>query len=40
MALSIAATACKSPITIKNSDVVRKSYSRFYTDLDNVAQFS
>ena len=40
MALSIAATACKSPITIKNSDVVRKSYSRFYTDLENVAQFS
>ena len=40
MSLSIAAIKCKSSITIKNSEVVKKSYSRFYDDLEKIAQFN
>ena len=40
MSLSIAAIKCKNPITINNSEVVNKSYSRFYDDLEKIAQFN
>ena len=40
MSLSIAAIKCKNPITINNSEVVKKSYSRFYDDLEKIAQFN
>ena len=40
MSLSIAAIKCKSSITINNSEVVKKSYSRFYDDLEKIAQFN
>ena len=40
MSLSIAAIKCKNPITIINSEVVNKSYSRFYDDLEKIAQFN
>ena len=40
MSLSIAAIKCKNPITINNSEVVNKSYSRFFEDLEKIAQFN
>ena len=40
MSLSIAAIKCKGSITIINSEVVKKSYSRFYDDLEKIAQFN
>ena len=40
MSLSIAAIKCKNPITINNSEVVNKSYSRFFDDLEKIAQFN
>ena len=40
MSLSIAAIKCKNPITIINSEVVNKSYSRFFEDLQKIAQFN
>ena len=40
MSLSIAAIKCRSSITINNSEVVKKSYSRFYDDLEKIAQFN
>tara|TARA_Y200000002_G_scaffold25915_1_gene19457 strand:- start:287 stop:1528 length:1242 start_codon:yes stop_codon:yes gene_type:complete len=40
MSLSIAAIKCKNPITIINSEVVNKSYSRFFEDLEKIAQFN
>ena len=40
MSLSIAAVKCKNPITINNSKVVNKSYSRFFDDLEKIAQFN
>ena len=40
MSLSIAAIKCKNPITINNSEVVNKSYSRFFEDLQKIAQFN
>ena len=40
MSLSIAAIKCKGSITINNSEVVKKSYSRFYDDLEKIAQFN
>ena len=40
MSLSIAAIKCKNPITINNSEVVNKSYSRFFEDLEKITQFN
>ena len=40
MSLSIAAIKCKKPITIINSEVVNKSYSTFFDDLEKIAQFN
>ena len=37
MALSIMATVSKGPIEIINSDVVAKSYTNFYKDLEVLA---
>lgn len=36
MALAIAATRCKEPVTITNSDVVKKSYPGFWEDFIKV----
>jgi len=40
MSLSIAAIKCKNHITINNSEVVNKSYSTFFDDLEKIAQFN
>ena len=40
MALSIMASVAESSVTITDSDVVSKSYSRFYEDLEKVSKIS
>ena len=40
MALSIMASVAESSVTITNSNVVSKSYSRFYEDLEKVSKIS
>ncbi|MCX7884458.1 MAG: 3-phosphoshikimate 1-carboxyvinyltransferase [Caloramator sp.] len=36
MALAIASTRCESPVIIKNSDAVKKSYPNFWSDFKNL----
>ena len=40
MALSIMASVAESSVTIIDSNVVSKSYSRFYEDLEKVSKIS